>query len=629
MSIRLKVILPYLLLTLVVAIIGVYVVTRLVSNTLSERLTNQLLEAGRAVSDQFIRTEVSHVERARTIAYTTGLAQALQNADREAALAIVKPAAAGLGVENLILITPDGRELVHLIRDAGGVLQVVDKDTGVANSPLVAPYLQSKDEQEAPHRSLGENRVDGKYYYYTSIPVPFGGEFAGVIVIGTSTNTILPFLKSAVLADIIIYSGDGQAVGTTLVAGSDGSQASLDFLSISSDEYGQVISSEDIVTGQNFEIDTRWYRLARGPLQIANDRIGVFAVALPLNFVIQSTADNRTTYVILFTLVTLVVIGIGYRISRMIINPLDSLVSTSQSIASGNLSERTGIRSNDEIGALASTFDAMTESLQNRTHELERTNEILEKMDRTKSNFIQISAHELRTPLTLIMGYSQMLEHKTKDDPEALKLARGIVEGSERMTDIVNSMLDVSRIDNKTLNLRKTSLQMDMVLQKIQKSFAPALKERNIEFKLDGVKGLPLVPADPELLQKVFHQIIMNAIKYTPDGGAVTVRGRYVNGVEEPHVEIAVQDTGIGISQEMLPTVFSKFSQTGDIMLHSSGKTKFKGGGMGLGLVIARGIIEAHGGNIWAESPGYDEDKNPGSTFFISLPVEKKVEGES
>ncbi len=629
MSIRLKVILPYLILTLVVAIIGVYVVTRLVSNTLSERLTNQLLEAGRAVSDQFIRTEVSHVEKARTIAYTTGLAEALQTADREAALAIAKPAASGLGIENLILITADGEELVHLIVDENGTLQTVVEFTGAADSPLVQPYLQSRNEQEAPHRSMGQNRVDGKYYYYTSIPVPLGNEFAGVIIIGTSTNTILPFLKSAVLADVIIYGGDGKAVGTTLVTSGDTTQGTLDFLSISSAEYVQVISSEDIVTGDNFELDTRWYRLARGPLQVANDRIGVFAVALPLNFVIQSTVDNRTTYVILFTLVTFVVIGIGYRISRMIIRPLDSLVSTSQAIAGGNLNERTGIRSNDEIGALATTFDAMTESLQARTHELERANEILEKMDRTKSNFIQVSAHELRTPLTLIMGYSQMLEHKSKSDPEMAKLARGIVEGSERMTDIVNSMLDVSRIDSKTLHLRKTNLQMDLLVQKIQKSFAPALKERNITFNFDAVKNLPLVPADPELIQKVFYHIIMNAIKYTPDGGAVTVSGKYVNGVEEPHVEIAVQDTGIGISEEQLPTVFSKFSQTADIMLHSSGKTKFKGGGMGLGLVIARGIVEAHGGNIWVKSPGYNEETNPGSTFFVSLPVEKKPEGEA
>lgn len=114
MSIRLKVILPYLILTLVVAVIGVYVVTRLVANTLSERLTNQLLEAGRAVSDNFVREESAHVDQARTVAFTEGLGSALQNSDREAVLALVKPLATGLGIQNIILITPVGKSLFIL-----------------------------------------------------------------------------------------------------------------------------------------------------------------------------------------------------------------------------------------------------------------------------------------------------------------------------------------------------------------------------------------------------------------------------------------------------------------------------------------------------------------------------------
>jgi signal transduction histidine kinase len=91
-------------------------------------------------------------------------------------------------------------------------------------------------------------------------------------------------------------------------------------------------------------------------------------------------------------------------------------------------------------------------------------------------------------------------------------------------------------------------------------------------------------------------------------------------------VEIAIKDTGIGIDFAMHKFVFDKFNQTGDVLLHSSGKTKFKGGGPGLGLAIARGIVEAHGGRIWVESPGYNEKTNPGSTFFVSLPAEKRLE---
>jgi signal transduction histidine kinase len=119
--------------------------------------------------------------------------------------------------------------------------------------------------------------------------------------------------------------------------------------------------------------------------------------------------------------------------------------------------------------------------------------------------------------------------------------------------------------------------------------------------------------------------VIGNAIKYTPDGGKVTVTGRNIENAGQPEVEVAVKDTGIGIDPEYQKLVFEKFFQTGEVLLHSSGKTKFKGGGPGLGLAIARGIVEAHEGRIWLESQGHDETKNPGTTVFVRLPVNGPV----
>jgi signal transduction histidine kinase len=607
-------------------------------------LKNQLLEAGRVVSDSFVRQEVRHVEVARVIAYTSGLADALVDEDRQTVLALAEPAFAGPRLENLILISSQRHELVHLIMDEKGELQLVEQDTGAVKSNIVAPFLANKNVEAPPLRALGMNLVNGQMYYYTSIPASSNGKFAGVVVVGTSIRNILPFLKSTALADVIIYGADGRALGSTLGAGD---QNTLNFLSIAPEEYQQSIISTDIVQGKTIEVDGRSYSVARGPLQVGNDRIGVFAVALSQNSVLEYGATTRMTYVILFTVVFFFVLAIGFVISRLITKPLYSLVGTSQAIAGGDLQQRTGIRSNDEIGTLASTFDDMTTRLQERTLELKRTNlelertnlelarinleleqtnQMLRNIDKTKTNFIQISAHELRTPLTLIMGYSQMLEQDTQNTPELLVLAQGILEGSERMTDTVDSMLDVSRIDSNTLFLRKTGLQIDLLIKKVNKGFEKAFEERNIQMSVDGLADLPLIPADPEMLQKAFRQIIMNAIKFTPDGGSITVSGRYLNGSEPPQVEIAVRDTGIGIDPALHHLVFEKFNQTGDVLLHSSGKTKFKGGGPGLGLAIARGIVDAHGGRIWVESPGYNEETNPGSTFFVSLPAEKQLE---
>jgi signal transduction histidine kinase len=314
------------------------------------------------------------------------------------------------------------------------------------------------------------------------------------------------------------------------------------------------------------------------------------------------------------------VILIGYFVARLIINPLSKLVRTSLAIASGDLTKRTEIQSKDEIGVLADTFDKMTEHLQQRTLELEKTNRVLEQMDRTKMRFIHVAAHELRTPLTLVQGYAQMIQIKSKGNEDFTKYSSGIREGSSRMVEIIDSMLDVSRIDTNQLEMMPSKMEIQSVLEKVKNFFQLALEERNISLTIIGLAELPVICGDKDLLYKVFYHVIGNAIKYTPDGGSVTVSGRIVDA-SGSEIEVTVRDTGIGIAPENQELVFEKFYQTGEVLLHSSGKTKFKGGGPGLGLAIARGIVNAHRGRIWLESPGHDETTNPGATIFVRLPV--------
>jgi signal transduction histidine kinase len=322
--------------------------------------------------------------------------------------------------------------------------------------------------------------------------------------------------------------------------------------------------------------------------------------------------------VALYSLAMLAVILIGYFVTRLIINPLSRLVRTSLAIAGGDLTRRTEIESKDEIGVLAHTFDEMTDHLQQRTLELEKTNRLLEQMDQTKMRFIHVAAHELRTPLTFIRGYGQMIQIRSPGNAEFQKYSSGILDGSDRMVEIIDNMLDVSRIDTNQLELMPAEMEIQPLLEKVSSMFEAALLERNISLRSTGLADLPAIAGDKDQLHKVFYHVIGNAIKYTPDGGRVTVAGRLLND----EVEITVRDTGIGIAPENQELVFKKFYQTGEVLLHSSGKTKFKGGGPGLGLAIARGIVDAHCGHIWLESPGYDEETNPGTTVFVRLPVD-------
>jgi signal transduction histidine kinase len=189
------------------------------------------------------------------------------------------------------------------------------------------------------------------------------------------------------------------------------------------------------------------------------------------------------------------------------------------------------------------------------------------------------------------------------------------------MVEVIDSMLDVSRIDTNQLELMPSDMEIQPVIEKVNSVFQSALLERNISLTTSALDQLPILCADKDQLYKVFYHVIGNAIKYTPDGGSITVSGRLVDSASPHEIEVTVRDTGIGIDPENHELVFEKFYQTGEVLLHSSGKTKFKGGGPGLGLAIARGIVNAHHGRIWLESPEHNETTNPGTTVFVRLPV--------
>ncbi|MBV6395789.1 MAG: Adaptive-response sensory-kinase SasA [Anaerolineales bacterium] len=249
----------------------------------------------------------------------------------------------------------------------------------------------------------------------------------------------------------------------------------------------------------------------------------------------------------------------------------------------------------------------------------------LERLDRSKSNFISVAAHELKTPLTLIEGYTAMLSDivtRLEQQRNADKLIEGVHTGIQRLRQIVDDMIDVSLIDNNMLSLNLQPIWMNHVLALLKKNHDPFVNERRQTLEVEKFEGgQEILYVDPERIYQAFQNLLSNAIKYTPDGGKIAMTGRLLPGF----VEVTIADNGIGISQEDQSQIFEKFGKLGRANLHSSGKTKFKGGGPGLGLSIAKGIIEAHGGAVWVESEGYDETKCPGSTFHILLPIRTKA----
>lgn len=260
--------------------------------------------------------------------------------------------------------------------------------------------------------------------------------------------------------------------------------------------------------------------------------------------------------------------------------------------------------------------------------ELEAASMRLEQLDRSKSDFISVAAHELKTPLTLIEGYTAMLrEHLAEQvgEPYTENLFTGIDQGSRRLREIIDDMIDVSLLDNNLLSLNFQPLWISRILEALQIDLEETITGRRQELSLESFPGIgEMTFGDPERLYQAFRNVLINAIKYTPDGGAIRIGGRKLPGF----LEITVTDTGIGINPENHTRIFEKFSQTGNVSLHSSGKTKYKGGGPGLGLPITKGLIEAHGGTIWVESERQDENELPGSVFHIMLPLRKEPPDE-
>jgi signal transduction histidine kinase len=263
--------------------------------------------------------------------------------------------------------------------------------------------------------------------------------------------------------------------------------------------------------------------------------------------------------------------------------------------------------------------------LEERIQDLETLNQTLRRLDKMKDSFIQLTAHELRTPLTLVYGYSRLLQDNplikatVENDENTRALLTGLVDAIERMQGIVNEILTISRIMTNQVTMSIGSVNPGHVAQKLVNEYENVLKNRLLTAHLDtsqpgwNVK----LRADGDLLHLALASLFSNAIKYTPDNGNIY----FLAQADEQHIRISVKDTGIGVAKEEQERIFDRFHTAGDVMLHSTSKTAFRGGGLGLGLAVCKSIVEAHGGTVWVESPGYDIDKLPGSEFIIKLPL--------
>jgi signal transduction histidine kinase len=268
----------------------------------------------------------------------------------------------------------------------------------------------------------------------------------------------------------------------------------------------------------------------------------------------------------------------------------------------------------------------LNQRVEERTKQLASLNQELAKLDKKKSDFITIAAHELKTPLTLVQGYAEMLTDGGAQDMgnQALdSVVSGIIKGTGRLRALIEDIIDVALIDTEVLMLNLEPTLLSNVIEMACADLLPATEGRKQTIETHGLTGVPTIEADALRLHQVFVNLIGNAVKYTPDGGRIDITARLLTiaGEQPVGVEVIVSDCGVGINIEDQNRIFDKFYRTEGPELHSTSKTRFMGGGPGLGLTIAKGIVDAHGGRIYVESKGYDPETCPGSHFHVLLPI--------
>lgn len=303
----------------------------------------------------------------------------------------------------------------------------------------------------------------------------------------------------------------------------------------------------------------------------------------------------------------------GWFIARSVTHPIAQLSADAIAVGQGDLARRSSLRRQDEIGQLAAVFNQMVADLQEyateleskvtlRTAELQIALEQAKEADRLKSAFLATVSHELRTPLTSIKGFAETLlsDDVAWDEATQRDFLRTIVEEADKLRDLVNQLLDMAQLEAGTLRLQPHACMLSHIVAVTLERLQPLLGNHPVQ--IDLPPDLPPVYADPERVIDILRNLIENVVKYTPQDTLITLTARAQGNV----VQVDLHDNGPGIPADMLSHLFERFAR-GD---HPDIP------GTGLGLTICRGLVEAHGGRIWAES-----QVGQGATIHFTLPV--------
>ena len=453
-------------------------------------------------------------------------------------------------------------------------------------------------------RSVSGYIVEGRNAYRVAVvPIIVGGILTGTLTLGKSVDAALAeALKETTRSDVV-FTVDGEIASSTIPESPLRSMLAARIREWLHRSPGSGGTSLEVVPARG----ERFLAL-RGEVQ--GPEIGGRLGYLLLRSLDQETVVVRrigADLVVAGAAAAILAVLLGLGVAAGITRPIRRLVQAANEMRVGNYDFPLDVRSGDEMGRLASDFEAMRAA---QRSEITRLGEI----DRMKSNFITIASHEIITPVTMIRAYADMMSEGALGEVSSMQREglTAIRRGTSTLTRLARDLTDMSLLDRNQLPATFAPCDIGEILEEVAVQVAPFVSQRDQQMSI-GVEAKLIHPrVDRDYLGQAILNVAMNAVRFTPDGGTIDLAARRV----ENGVEIEVRDTGIGIPEKDQERIFSKLVELKDVNLHSSGTAEFNSSGLGLGLSIARGIIEAHDGTIQVESR-----VGTGSTFRILLPI--------
>jgi len=705
---------PFLLAIIVVAALGSFTVTRLVAGSIQERFNNQMAASASAASNTIVDIERRQLATLRSIVFTEGVAEAIARRDTSSLDIWLRPIAANAAVDNLILFDQTGTALFQLNR----VAEADRTDYVIAATlPDLTAWGGVQRIIGSVNDSLGDKYVDvigtpPETLLYFSAPIT---DDSGIHVGGASIALTLTQLARRVgeqsLSAITLHDQNGRVLGSTFRS------ANYSVLTLTSTQTSQLLSEVQTITPVRElpPIEGIPYQALYAPFQVRGQQIGILAVALPSNFIVEQSGTSRDIFSVLFSLMFAGVALLGLFIARSITKPVARLVDTTRAIRDGDLSRRVNLKTPDELGELGISFDHMTDQLIARNQEINKLyleqleeaarreailisigdavivlnpagktilrNHAAEQLiaeasqhpnskrqlaalfqnhaeltkaqivdlmenvysiqatpvrvpsgdllgyvmvfrditaiieaERAKDEMILQLSHELRTPLTATRGYVDLakLIEGAKLSAQGHTFLSNATEGLVTLERMLNQVIDVSAILSNRFTIHTEAFNLCDLLRDKVNAWQAVVAKRNQTLSLTlppDAEGC--FDGDATRLTEVVDHLLRNAYSYTLTDGWIGVQLER----KGPQTVLSVIDSGVGIDKDEINRVFERMYRGRSA---EAGPTDARG--LGLGLYLAKEIVELHGGAIEIES-----QVGVGTVVTVKLPIQQNA----